>query len=882
MMAPSTLRPPLTWRRAALAWSRRLLLWGAAAVALAAPDPFQAARPLTRFSDSRAGLPADTVHALLLDRQGTLWAGTVDGPARHTERGWEPFPLPGGSRSSFVRTVLEDRSGALWFGTQDGGLWRWRAGAWTHFEGGRDLPSNRVNCLLETTGPGGAPEVWAGTSRGVAHFAGGRWLPPDPSQGGLSDMIWKLREVRERDGSTSLWAAGHTGMFALRSGVWQRVGKDLPALRRGASDILQVPTTGGPLEVWVACWGYGLARWDGAAWSLYPAPTHFPSPFPTSLALGDGPDGKPAVWAGTFDASLAWFGAGAWHTLNHGELGPTSGIYALKSLPGTRPDFILGTRGSGVGFLDLGGWRILDERCGLPSAEVNTFAETGEGFWIGTARGLVRWGKDGPRPERVRPDLANVFVSTLLATREAGRERLWTGTLRGLFVRENGQWRAETPLPVLRAMVHALVETPAPDGGTRLWAATGNGVACREHGQWRQVLPRPGEPEFTALSLAVSGGRPDDPAVWVGTGGRGLLRLQGDSLTLNVGGGSLPNPSLYGLVASTGPGGRTWLWAATPGGGIGRLETGAADPRWEMFTTTNTPGLPTPFISGLFKDREGRLYALTTRGIARITLGTRDGLPVPTQLETFTTGDGLPTNTLAANTGFQDRAGRIWVGTAKGAAVLDPSLERPSAPLQTPALTRILVDNRAWTGDGPLVFPHGVRRLVLEFRVSALHRLEDVRYRTWIRGLEGEAAPWQAEPRRELTGLPAGRYELQVTARNHAGQETEALRIPFRVLPAPWATPWAFGAYALAALGLGLAVVRWRTRWLTAHNEALRNEMRTLEGLIPVCSYCKKIRNDSGSWDEMEHFLARRSGASFSHGVCPECRDQVRSEFRKD
>ena len=51
---------------------------------------------------------------------------------------------------------------------------------------------------------------------------------------------------------------------------------------------------------------------------------------------------------------------------------------------------------------------------------------------------------------------------------------------------------------------------------------------------------------------------------------------------------------------------------------------------------------------------------------------------------------------------------------------------------------------------------------------------------------------------------------------------------------------------------------------------ALR-EVRTLGGFIPICSCCKKVRNDGGYWDEVETYLAEHSDAVFSHGRCPSC-----------
>lgn len=48
-------------------------------------------------------------------------------------------------------------------------------------------------------------------------------------------------------------------------------------------------------------------------------------------------------------------------------------------------------------------------------------------------------------------------------------------------------------------------------------------------------------------------------------------------------------------------------------------------------------------------------------------------------------------------------------------------------------------------------------------------------------------------------------------------------------------------------------------------------EVKVLSGLIPICASCKKIRNDTGYWQQLEIYFADRSGAVFTHGLCPEC-----------
>jgi sigma-B regulation protein RsbU (phosphoserine phosphatase) len=52
--------------------------------------------------------------------------------------------------------------------------------------------------------------------------------------------------------------------------------------------------------------------------------------------------------------------------------------------------------------------------------------------------------------------------------------------------------------------------------------------------------------------------------------------------------------------------------------------------------------------------------------------------------------------------------------------------------------------------------------------------------------------------------------------------------------------------------------------------EAL-SRVKTLQGLLPICSYCKKIRNDRNYWQQVEGYISDHSEAQFSHGICPEC-----------
>jgi methyl-accepting chemotaxis protein len=56
-------------------------------------------------------------------------------------------------------------------------------------------------------------------------------------------------------------------------------------------------------------------------------------------------------------------------------------------------------------------------------------------------------------------------------------------------------------------------------------------------------------------------------------------------------------------------------------------------------------------------------------------------------------------------------------------------------------------------------------------------------------------------------------------------------------------------------------------------------EVKTLRGFLPICSSCKKIRRDEGSWQQIESYIREHSEAEFSHGLCPECAKELYPEY---
>ncbi len=61
--------------------------------------------------------------------------------------------------------------------------------------------------------------------------------------------------------------------------------------------------------------------------------------------------------------------------------------------------------------------------------------------------------------------------------------------------------------------------------------------------------------------------------------------------------------------------------------------------------------------------------------------------------------------------------------------------------------------------------------------------------------------------------------------------------------------------------------------------QAALDEANTLKGFIPICANCKKIRDDEGFWQQIENYISKHSGAQFSHGICPECKEKLYPEL---
>jgi hypothetical protein len=106
---------------------------------------------------------------------------------------------------------------------------------------------------------------------------------------------------------------------------------------------------------------------------------------------------------------------------------------------------------------------------------------------------------------------------------------------------------------------------------------------------------------------------------------------------------------------------------------------------------------------------------------------------------------------------------------------------------------------------------------------------------------------------------------------------TLAIAVPlFRLAvigsPAGFETPSSFFFTTVFRGAVIVVMALWVARLADLERDLVR-QVKVLEGLLPICAFCKNIRNESGDWERLEQYISNRSDAEFSHGVCPSCGD---------
>ncbi len=786
--------------------------------------------PAKRFDEGN-GLPDPTVTAVAPAPDGHVWVGTMRGLSRFNGLRMTPVEGPDGKLSGVVRDIAATPDGRVWVSMAGVGVFVLQDGAWNDVgvvAGLGEASARRLRWFPD----GDGYRLFATTVGGVWEWLDQRWQPRElPAE--LADV--EIFDVAlARDQSQSLWLATYgQGLYHCpKAQACVPVVPDVAGPRfYEISSVDTWPEADHGHSVWVGSYGGGVARLHGGRWQRFHTGTGaLGSDYVHALTLQDIGQPQPQVWAGLRQGAARLRG-GQWQSLDYlTRLTSTrTRAVALGSDAQGRPQVWLGTDAGAARLRLVGNWRTVSEMGSAGNGVWALLNEEGrdghETLWLGSdGEGLARY-RDGAWRTWTQADgLPNPTVRSLARVSDGSPGgTLWVGTWNGHIARLVGERLVELPTPWPKFEREA-VSKILPVGNNEAWIGLRQGgVAHYRGGAWKYYdTADPANPS-RVVSL-VQTGSGSDTVIWASTVGRGLAALQGGQWRFHGRSQGLPDDSYFGMTLLPDAGGRPVLWLGSQSNGVVRVDiTNPARPR--TVTEPALPAAPNPYTYGVVRDGAGDLVLCTDYGAAR-------WQPLPDgrfDVLRFQRTDGLPHDECNAGALHVDAKGRVWAGTIGGAAVYVP--RTPTQQPRTPPLVieRLAVDGTAIApaaSSAMLALPAGTRSVLVEFALLNGEREALNTYRSWLEGLEPAPGEWNTTPLRQFTGLPPGRYRLNLEARDYTGASAAPQVIAFEIARPWWRTLPAISGYAIIFLLLALALLRLRERRLRAREGELVDLVR--------------------------------------------------------
>lgn len=822
---------------------RVLVLWlvlGVAAVA-ARPDswaPFE-----TPWFDQLTisdGLPHSVTTAVVQDREGLIWAGTMGGLVRYDGYRSQVFSAGTGQShdlpDGYVRSLLALSGGGLLIGTNAGGLVRFNPannsfhtypidadglssrkiygladdhahGVWIATDRGLDHLNLRSGRISRTdTGPDTAPRnfsvmqdrqgnLWLGNESGlfVRRSGSSEFVRPDVSEKAasivLKDQIWALLE----DAEGRIWAGSVQAGAAYSDpdGSWHGVPgfSGYPGGVRHATVRSMIQTTAG--TVWMATDGNGLIQYRAGAGAprVVDHDPAVPSSLPGNTVRGLLQDRSGNVWAAT-DLGLARTNPQARTAFS---LLPSPLASNALSDTNVHSVFVdstgriwIGLGGGHIDMMDLvsGRMRHLHLEGVQTRRDVRGFAETDDGtIWVGT-QGLA---KIHPRTLAITDSVAPALRDKPVISLAADGAHLLVGTYDGLFrfdTRSGTLDRISRTPNDPHSLAADTVRQMARIGDV-WWFGTTRGLSIADGNEF----------PYRFINLHH---RPNDP----------------DSLPQN----------LIGTITQDLAG---RVWVATMGGlAVSRAPADRSPLRFRTLGLAD--GLSSDKVSAALPDDHGRIWASLSNGVAMISadtrhvasLGSRDGL----HIASYVNG--------AAAARAPD--GSLLFGGQGGLTVIRPDqvVHQPiTAPL---AVTHVVVDGAVLplaqlpTDGGAIEMEDRNHNLRIDFALLDYQAPTETAYSYRMDGMDES---WTNIPKGSLpsaiyTSLPHGDYRLHLRATTHGLQpRTVETRLTIKVQPRWYETTLSRIIGGVLLSGLVMVLVHLRTLYLRRRATGLQRRV---------------------------------------------------------
>ena len=780
------------------------------------------------------GLSDEVITSIAQDQKGFLWFGTQSGLNRYDGyRYTTPFPAsegrPNPLSEGFINVLLVDQQGSLWAGMRDMGLIRF------------DLETGRVDSLLH---PANIPQprpghevlalyetrsgvLWIGTDHGLGRFEAetGGFMPVRPDT--LVGPTLRVQGIYETQDGVLWIGAGERGLHRIdpATGLLERYPPDprSPLWNTGVHAFYEDEAD----ALWVGTEN-GLFVLDAARRQ----PQRYQQSLNGMHVTAIAGDGLGLLWVGTRRSGLYRInlstGAVTRFSKEPANDRSLSDNWVLSLFEDRAGVFWIGTwAGLNKLILPKNWFQVYTHRPGDPNSlsdpAIKPIYEDPSGvLWIGALEeGLNRFDPQTGTFTRYRHDPNNpssLVDDAVLAIAQAEGRALWIGSVhKGLSrfdprTQTNTRYRHD-PNDTTSLSSDQVVALYRDRAGT-LWVGTRDrGLNRYDPAAGRFIRYVHDPQDSTSLSHNYVWTLYEDRtrALWIGTHGGGLNKLDRtsgrftayrhddrDSL-------SISNDMLTSITED----GEGALWIGTRGG-LNRF-----DPQTGRFTHfTTDDGLPDKNVSCVLPDAAGTLWISTMDGLVRFE-------PATGKFYTYGVHDGLLGTLFHFDSCARSETHGLLFGGSTGLVIVDPQRAAFNDHVPPVVFTSIRVNGSLWEPLASIPFletlklGHNENRLAFEFAALDYTNPDRNQYRFM---LEGEDENWSpVDTKRDITyaSLDPGDYVFRVQGSNNNGiwnEDGVALGIAIR--PPFWATWWFRVLVALGIVGMLTVAYQYRIRQL--------------------------------------------------------------------
>ncbi len=852
---------------------------------------------------------------------------------------------PNSLSNNCLTAIFEDKNGGLWIGTGNG-LNRY-SGKTEKFERylyrsaiSKKVKKNNITVIGEDS----YGYLWIGTSRGVIYkfdkkterFTEYKNEPKNPNSFGGGS----IRAIHE-DKRGSLWISSFGGGLYRynRNSDDFHIYKNEPGNPNSLSiNDLTLIYEDKYENLWFGTEGGGLNRYnrDTDDFTVYRNDPGKPNSFSGTFVKSICEDNSGSLWIGTYDSGLSRYNR------------DTNDFTVFKSKPDNKnslsSNIIFSIFKDNTGNLWIGTFGNLNK---LISAErrftgvqnspnffdslssnivYSIYKEKSDFLWVGTFGGLNRFDlkkNDLTLFKNKSGSKNSLSNNRILAIKKSRKNILWLGTAAGLCkydiitkrIKNYNQIFDKELTKHKKNFIRIIYE----DKNGLLWLGTNAGITIFNPETELFVTP---EHELTGISDNLSGQiintfcEDKTGSLWIGTQDNGLRKLNmnsGEYTAFNHEPGN-PGSLIDNMIRAIYVDNSGLLWLGSEGG------LSVFDPAKENFRHfTNSEAFVIKSVYDIFEGDSGNLWLSTTGGIvkAKKTYYTNNQKSFSIKFKNYSTSNNLA-GRIFPGSSFKSEDGEIYVGGSNGffkfkldnfqeknkhippVVITDLKIYNRSVSVGE-SINQYVILNKSISETKEIELSYKNNYLTFVFAALDFLNPDENEYSYMVEGLNSNWINIGNKTSVDLN-LTSGDYVFKLKGSNNDKLWNEdGASIKIKVIPPFWDTIWFKGLSFLSFSGIIVIFIFWRMNDLRRRNINLEkivsertNELKLkllhikkLEGILPICSNCKKIRLKKSNskrqknWIQIEKYISDRTNADFSHGICPECIKELYPDFEK-